>query len=259
MPEESRRVRRGNLHHSPRTVILWERVTAAVDMRVAEVGRPLRVVDLGGGSGGMAVPLAALGHHVTVVDPSPDALASLERRLRDADIPDAGQHLVAVQGDSTVLADLGLDGVDLITCHGVLEVDDDPERTLSDIAEALAPGGILSLLVAQRLAVVLARALAGRFTQARSALQSEDGRYGEGDPMPRRYDQDQLCEFVIRSGLTVVDRRGLRVFTDLVPSAFVDSEVDREALLALERAIAEHADHELLGRLGSAAHLLARR
>jgi hypothetical protein len=44
-----------------------------------------------------------------------------------------------------------------------------------------------------------------------------------------------------------------------VPSSFVDSDADRNALLELERAVAEHPDADLLGRLGSALHLLARR
>lgn len=259
MPEDSRR-RRGSLAGSPRTALLWERVTAVAAEASAQLGRPLRVVDLGGGTGGIAVPLAALGHHVTVVDPSPDALASLDRRVRDAGIPDAARHLEAVQGDSATLARLDLGpGVDLVTCHGVLELADDPAATLADIARALAPGGLVSLLVAQRLAAVLARALAGRFAQAQTALERPDGRYGDADPVPRRYAPAELAELVVAAGLEVVDSRGLRVFTDLVPSSYVDSDADREALLALERAVAEHPDADLLGRLGSALHLLARR
>lgn len=259
MPEDSRR-RRGTLAHSPRTAVLWERVTAVVADRSAQVGRPLRVVDLGGGTGGIAVPLAALGHHVTVVDPSPDALASLERRVRDEGISDAARNLEAVQGDSSTLARLDLGGgVDLVTCHGVLELDDDPPRTLADIAGALAPGGVLSLLVAQRLAVVFARALAGRFAQAQAALVSADGRYGDADPVPRRYAVQELGDLAGAAGLRVVDSRGLRIFTDLVPSSFIDTDADREALLALERAVAAHPDGDLLGTLGSALHLLAQR
>lgn len=260
MLEDSRRGRRGSLTHSVRTAQLWERVTAAVAQRAEEIGRPLQVVDLGGGTGGIAVPLAGLGHRVTVVDPSPDALASLERRVRDAGLVDAAEHLVAVQGDSTTLAALDLgDGADLITCHGVLELDDDPQRTLADIAAALAPGGVLSLLVAQRLAVVLARALAGRFDQARTALHSEDGRWGAADPLPRRFDAPALARHVEEAGLQVLDVQGLRIVSDLVPSTYLDGDADREALLALERALAEHPDGDVLGRLGSALHLLARR
>jgi S-adenosylmethionine-dependent methyltransferase len=40
-------------------------------------GGALEVVDLGGGTGGVATALAGQGHRVTVIDPSPDALASL--------------------------------------------------------------------------------------------------------------------------------------------------------------------------------------
>lgn len=259
MPESSRR-RRGTLATSPRTAVLWERVTATVAERSAQLGRPLRVVDLGGGTGGIAVPLAALGHHVTVVDPSPDALASLERRVRDEGITDAARHLEAVQGDSSTLARLDLGaGVDLLTCHGVLELDDEPARIVGDIAGVLAPAGLLSLLVAQRLAVVLARALAGRFGQAKTALLGADGRYGDADPVPRRYAPQELVALVAAAGLDVVDWRGLRVFTDLVPSTFVDSDADRQALVDLERAVAEHPEGALLGRLGGALHLWARR
>ena len=52
------------------------------------------------------------------------------------------------------------------------------------LAAVLRPGGTLSLLVANRNAVVLARALAGRFAEARHALDDPDGRWGAGDPLP---------------------------------------------------------------------------
>ena len=51
-----------------RTAAVW----AALDP-VVGTGTPLRVLDVGGGSGMFAVPLAQLGHEVTVVDPSADA------------------------------------------------------------------------------------------------------------------------------------------------------------------------------------------
>ena len=97
------------------------------------------------------------------------------------------------------------------------------------------------------------------FAQAQAALVSPDGRYGDTDPTPRRFTADELAALVTAAGLEVADAQGLRVFTDLVPSSYVDSEADREALLALERAVADHPDGDLLGRLGSALHLLARR
>ena len=59
---------------------------------------------------------------------------------------------------------------DVVLCHGVLEVVDDPAAALATIAEVLRPGGVLSLLVAQRHAAVVARAMAGHFEQARAIL-----------------------------------------------------------------------------------------
>src|SRR2546430_17741985 len=61
--------------------LVWDVLCDVVSARVTETGRQaLDIVDVGGGTGGLAVPFAALGHNVTVVDPSPDALAAAQRR-----------------------------------------------------------------------------------------------------------------------------------------------------------------------------------
>ena len=58
---------------------MWDVLSSALTERMAQTGNDrLDVVDAGGGTGGFAVPLAGQGHRVTVVDPSPDALAALE-------------------------------------------------------------------------------------------------------------------------------------------------------------------------------------
>ena len=78
-----------------RAVVVWESLREVLDERAKASGRAvLDVLDAGGGTGGLAVPLAELGHHVTVVDPSPDALAGLKRRTAEA-----GVTVRALQGD----------------------------------------------------------------------------------------------------------------------------------------------------------------
>ena len=257
MAEDQRRGRRGGVDTSVRTSAVWDSVRDLVTRRSGELGRPLRVVDLGGGTGGLAVPIAALGHHVTVVDPSPDALAALTRRAGDAGVAD---RVVAVQGDAATLVEVHPSAdADLVCCHGTLEVVDDPAATMRAVAAVLADGGHVSLLVAQRLAVVLARALSGHFAQAHHALTSEDGRWGPGDPLPRRFDAAGVAALVSDAGLTVQDSHGVRIFSDLVPSAFIDSEADRLLLLELELAASRHPDYAFLGQLGAALHVLASR
>lgn len=253
---EEQRIRRTGVEGSIRTAAVWQVVAASTRRRQEHLGRPLRVLDLGGGSGGFAVPLAQAGHDVLVVDPSPDALASLARRAGEAGVSD---RIRGLQGDSAALVDLVAEPVDLVCCHGVLEYVDDPGATISALHDVLAPGGVVSLLVAQRLAAVVSRALAGQFDAARTALVSPDGRWGEDDPLPRRFDVEQIHERLVASGLTPVSTQGVRVFTDLVPSAYLDSEADRASLLALEAAVAERSAAAFLGRLGAALHVLAER
>lgn len=232
-------------------------VLAHADEAARALGRPLDVLDLGGGTGGVAVPLAEAGHRVTVVDPSPDALAALARRAREAGIHD---NLTSVQGDGDTL-DSVLAGqrFDLVCCHGALEFVDDPATTLRAISDSLRPGGTLSLLAAGRIAVVFAKAVAGEFAQARAALTDPDGRWGRTDPLPRRFDLAGLQELLAGAGLTVLQVRATNILGHLVPATFIDSDADRAALAELDELLVSGPGREFLRTLGNGLHLIARR
>jgi S-adenosylmethionine-dependent methyltransferase len=257
----ARRPRRGDVASAPRTAAVWEVVQrTASDLahsrrQGADRSTSLVVVDVGGGTGGLAVPLAALGHHVTVVDPSPDALAALARRADEAQV--AG-HIHAVQADAAQLTEVVEPAsVDLVCCHGVLEYVDEPREALDAVAGVLRPGGAASLLVAQRSAVVLARALAGRFVEAVHALDDPDGRWGPADPLPRRFDRSGLVALVEAAGMVARQVHGVRLFSDLVPDALVDGDDARTALLELERRAGDHPDHPSLAALATQLHVVA--
>ena len=115
------------------------------------------------------------------------------------------------------------------------------------------------MLVAGRLATVWARALAGELVQAHAALTSPDGRYGPHDPLPRRFDLHELRGLVETAGLAVEHWHGTRLLADLVPSAAVDTDAERAALVALEQALTGHPAYPFLGELGAGLHVLARR
>jgi len=256
---------RGDPRSAIRTAVVWEALDALVAGRAASSGRAsLDVVDVGGGTGGFAVPLAGLGHSVTVVDPSPDALAALRRRAADAGVAD---RVRAEQGDAGALTTVVGAGVaDVVLCHGVLEYVDDPQAALDDALEMLRPGGLLSILVTQRLGALLARALSGRFAEARRILDDPAGRGGDGDPLPRRFDEAGVRAMLAdRSGRRAVaaevDVRlvhGVRLFTDLLPGALVDGDPEAsQALLELERAAIDHPDHTVLSALAAQLHVVA--
>ncbi|MEU3369720.1 methyltransferase [Streptomyces sp. NPDC006660] len=224
---------------SLRTAVVWEVLKEALDRRVEATGREaLDVLDTGGGSGNFAVPLATLGHRVTVVDPSPNALFALERRAAEAGV---AERVQGVQGDVLGLFDVvERGGYDAVLCHGVLEYVEDPAEGVRNAVDALRPHGALSLLAAGLGGAVLSRALAGHFTEARHALSDPAGRWGAGDPVPHRFTAEQLTELVGDAGAAAGAVHGVRVFADLVPGVLVDTEPGAlDALLKLEAAAAE--------------------
>lgn len=238
---------------SPRTAVVWEVLSAVLAEHSGEQGGALHVVDAGGGTGGFAVPLAEAGHRVTVVDPSPDSLASLQRRAAERGV---AEQVTGVQGDLDGLAGLVPDGTaDLVLCHSVLEVVDDAAASLAAAARALRPGGRLSLLAAGRDGAVLARAVAGHPDEAAHVLTDPAGRWGDGDGTARRWTAHDLTALVEQAGLRVEQVHGVRVVADLVPAAVLDLEPGaRAALLALERAL---SDRPPFRDLATQLHVLA--
>jgi SAM-dependent methyltransferase len=236
-----------------RAVAVW----AALDPLVA-AGRPLQVLDVGGGSGNFAVPLARLGHDVTVVDPSADALATLNRRAENAGV---GARVRGVQGDGDQLhqvvpaGDTGEGSYDLALCHSVLEVVDDPAATLRELARALRPGGTASVASANRAGAVLARAVAGHPVEALALLEDRV------DPAPRRarrparrrFSPDDLIALVEAAGLQPGTWRGVSVVSDLLD---VTSGADPEAVRRLELALAGSSPYR---DVAAGLHLLATR
>jgi hypothetical protein len=134
---------------------------------------------------------------------------------------------------------------------------DSPAEALAGVVGVLRPGGMASLLVAQRLAAVLARALVGRFAEAAQALDDTDGRWGPADPLPRRFDRAQVLGLLDAAGLRPRMVHGVRLFTDLVPEALVDGDDARAALLDLERRAGDHSDHPELAALAAQLHVVA--
>jgi S-adenosylmethionine-dependent methyltransferase len=239
-------------------------------VRAAHVGRAaLEVVDVGAGTGGFAVRLAKLGHHVTVVDPSPDALAAARWRADEL-----GVTLTAVQGEASEIAGLVGDGAaDLVVCHNVLEYVDSPAAAMAAIARVLRPGGTVSVLAANVVAAVLQRALAGRYDEARRLLTANGGDPAVPVPAPatsvpapaappaqggltehRRFTLAGLTALIEGAGLRAGDAHGVRIFAGLLPGVGADP-ASADALRDLESAAAGYpALRDIAARLHIFGH-----
>jgi len=249
------------------TPVVLDVLQAVAASLAADTGRScLDIVDAGGGTGGFAVPLASLGHSVTVIDPSPDSLAAAQRRAAEQNVP-----LRAVQGEAADLAALaGEQTADLVLCHSVLEYVDSPPAAMAAIAAVLRPGGAVSVLTASAVAAVIHRALAGRFDEARRLLTGigpgadghgngaapdlrgpagtgmagtgmAAGGRGPASSGPRRFTLAGVTSLIEQAGLRPGAALGVRVFADLVPRVVADADPGAEhALQGLELAVSAH-------------------
>ncbi|NYG56246.1 methyltransferase domain-containing protein [Nocardioides perillae] len=236
-----------------RTALVWSALRPVLE---AAGDGAAEVLDIGGGTGGFAVRVAELGHRVVVVDPSPDALAALDRRGAERGV---GDRVTGRQGDlADLLQVVGEASADVVLCHGVLEVVDDPAAALDVLHRVLRPGGTLSLLVGQRHAAVVARAMAGHFQQARELLDAPlDTPLEPGGRAGRRFARDEVEALLQSAGLAVTEVHGVRVFADLVPGSLLDLEPGAtDALVELERAVASRPEYL---PLATQLHLLATR
>jgi SAM-dependent methyltransferase len=235
-----------------RSSLVWDVLARVVDERVAATGRAaLDIVDVGAGTGGLAVGLAGYGHRVTVVDPSPDALAAARWRASEA-----GVTLTDVQGEAVDLpalvgqpgpggagaASTGQGGADLVICHNVLEYVDSPPAALAAVARVLRPGGAVSVLAANSVAAVLQRALAGKYAEARALLTGagpvDPAGSAPGAAPGRRFTLPELTALLDGAGLRPGDAHGVRIFAGLLPPGAGADPAAAEALRELEEAAA---------------------
>lgn len=253
----------GRKRDGARSSLVWDVLAEIITAQAGQAA--LDVVDVGAGTGGFAVSIAELGHRVTVVDPSPDALAAARWRAAEA-----GVTLTDVQGEATDLpALLGEPsalggGVDLVICHNVLEYVDSPSAALTAIARVLRPGGTVSVLAANAVAAVLQRALAGKYAEARAMLPDDAAASPRGPvppgtgPLstgPRRFTLPELTALIEDAGLRPGDAYGIRIFSGLLPTA----EADPAAAEALRELEAAAATWPPLRDIAARLHVLARR
>src|SRR5258708_5122161 len=107
---------------------------------------PLHALDLGSGTGAIAVRLARLGLHVTLLDESEPMLDFAERAAREAGV---AERIALKHGDAIHLENLvHARSFDLILCHNILEYVDGACAVLRSAARALRDScSVISVLV----------------------------------------------------------------------------------------------------------------
>lgn len=220
-----------------------------------QAARSLRALDLGCGTGAIAVRLARLGLHVTLLDSSLPMLDFAKRAAREAGVT---ERIALKHGDAAQVADLfPARSFDVILCHNILEYVDDPGAVLRGAARALRdPSAILSVIVRNQAGEVLKAAIqAGDLAAAEHNLTAEWGHESLYGSSVRLFTSDGLQAMLKAASLAVSAERGVRVIADYLPSR-VSRSAEYDRIFELERKLGRRPEFAAVARY---KHCLAHR
>ena len=209
--------------------------------------RPLHILDLGGGNGLDAVPLAKLGHRVTVLDFSAEMVAN-GRQLAESE----GVQVTFQAGDVRGLTDtFAAASFEVMLCHNVLQyVGEGITAVLQAIHHVLKSDGLLSLMITNPHAELYAQALRDYNLQAAVASLDNPTHYvATFDTTITRYTDEALIEMLQTAEFTLLKQYGIRAVCDFM--ADNDRKYDPdfyEKLETLELALSDREPYKYLAR-----------
>lgn len=227
--EEEWRSRLGTLRQVVRQEVVARQVAAHLPDQPSR-----QVLDIGCGQGTQALALARRGHLVTGLDSSAQLLDDFRAALA-AQPAEVGERVRLIQGAAEAVARLfEPSSFDAVLCHGVLMYFPDPNPLLDAIAQVVAPGGIVSLLVRNGDALALRPGLLGDWDSVGKAF--DGASYVNRIGVAARSDRlDDLTAALAKRRLLLSQWYGVRVFTDTVASdAPAPGEATLDAILRYE-------------------------
>ena len=236
----------------------WGRIRFAVVrhtlQRTFNESAPLRILDVGGGDGRDAVPLAGLGHQVTVLDTSKAMLVLAGERALAAGV---GDRVRTLTGSIDDLDGWGEREFDAVLCHFLVHYRSDTDADVRRLAAALRPGGLLSLIAPNPVAYVTGKLVREGPAAALAEVEAESAHAATFDSQVRKVADVEARVALESAGCEVLAQYGGRCATDLL--ADNAPKYDPAYFADLERLELVLCDREPFNRLGQFWQVIARR
>lgn len=244
-------------HGRFRSEIVWQQLSGFMITGWGSELPSLQVLDIGCGTGEMALRLAARGHAVTLLDPAKEMLDLAQEKARAMDPPPripprflAG----SIEEGPDLLAGKAFD---LLLCHTVVEYLANPEGAFAPLRSLLNTEGCLSLVSLNRWQEPFRLAIRDhKPEEAIRSLAGESFRDTVFDVPRKAMAADELCAHLEANGIEVTNHQGILVFSDYLPPAILEDAGHRETLLRLELEAGSRSPYKEVARY---IHLWGRR
>lgn len=213
-------------------------------------GRPLRILDAGGGQGQFSLQFAQAGHQLVICDISREMLKSAEEVVARESLQDRVSLLqCAIQELPAHLPDC-YQGFDLVLCHAVIEWMTQPQILLPCLLSYLKPTGYLSFTYYNLNSLIYKNLLRTNFKKIiQQDFAGDRGSLTPINPMAPATIDAWLAGLEVQ----VLSRSGIRVFHDYI---FDSDNREREPdnVIALEL---QYSQREPFLSLGRYIHIVA--
>lgn len=199
----------GGLKGAIRLAVLEQDILEVAKTLSEQLGRPLKVLDVGAGLAQISLMLAKQ-HHCTISDISANMIDKAKAVAEQQGLDDIkfivcpyqelGQH---IQGEK----------FDLILCHAVLEWLAEPARIMDFFDEFLATDGVLSLCFYNPASLIYRNLVMGNFYQLDKPKPADNKSLTPNNPV----DNDEVESWLAAYHYEVLIRSGIRVFSDYAP------------------------------------------
>ncbi|CAA0080947.1 tRNA 5-carboxymethoxyuridine methyltransferase [BD1-7 clade bacterium] len=195
---------------------------------------PLRVLDLGGGLGILAIELAQAGHHVVYNDISEKMTGRAQALAQEAGVE---AQISWHTGPYQQFVDIDDAPFDLVLCHAVSDWLAEPEALFPALSNLLVSGGWLSLCFYNPAGMVYRNLVRGnfRFLDKQQRFHPDAGSLTPPNPPA----VEDVNRWLAEASLDRVCASGIRVFSDYVLEkrgglAFPEQVAEREFTYATQ-------------------------
>ena len=197
---------------------------------------PATVLDVGGGAGHQSLPLARLGHSVTLLDPSAAMLGKAQQRLAAEPVEVRRRvRLVHAAGEDAPEA-TGGERFAAVLCHGVLMYLPRPKPLLSALCRCTAAGGVVSVMALNAATLAVRPALERRWADALTAFDA-GGEVGLLGVETRADTVEHLSRLLEQDGVAPQAWYGVWLFSDWLELPADGTDVAAVAAVELQASL----------------------